>query len=49
MPIEQVSSWILGCASAVFTDFEQLKDFLRGKFASTPKPELSELEPVDTP
>lgn len=49
MPVEQVSSWILGCASAVFTDFEQLKDFLRGKFAAVPKPELSELEPVDTP
>jgi hypothetical protein len=49
MPVEQVSGWILGCASEVFTDFEQLKDFLRGKFAAVPKPELAELEPVDTP
>ena len=49
MPIDEVSSWILGCASEVFTDFEQLKDFLGKKFASVPKPELSELEPVDTP
>jgi hypothetical protein len=31
----------------VFTDFDQLKNFLRQKFAAVPKPELT--EPVETP
>ncbi len=29
VPVEQVSGWILGCASHVFTDFQQLRNFLR--------------------
>jgi hypothetical protein len=49
LPVEQVSGWILGCASEVFPDFEQLKTFLRTKFSSVPKPELAELEPVEAP
>lgn len=31
MPLEKVSGWILGCATEVFTDFEQLKTFLTGR------------------
>lgn len=33
MPIERVSGWILGCATEVFFDFEQLKSYLAVKFA----------------
>jgi len=33
MPLERVSGWILGCASEVFEDFGQLKQFLRTKHA----------------
>jgi hypothetical protein len=29
MPAEKVSGWILGCASEVFTSFEELEDFFR--------------------
>lgn len=29
MPIELLSGWILGCSTQIFTDFEQLKNFLR--------------------
>lgn len=35
MPLEKVSGWILGCASEVFTDFEQLKSFLTVQYASS--------------
>ncbi|MFB3815527.1 MAG: hypothetical protein ACE14L_15595 [Terriglobales bacterium] len=28
VPVEQVSGWVLGCATEVFTGFEQLRDFL---------------------
>jgi hypothetical protein len=31
MPLEQVSGWILGCATQVFTDFEKLHAFLSAK------------------
>ncbi len=31
MPLDQVSGWMLGCASGVFTDFDQLRGFLREK------------------
>jgi hypothetical protein len=31
MPVERVSGWILGCASEVFGDFEELRAFLLGK------------------
>lgn len=33
MPLEKVSGWILGCATEVFTDFEQLKSHLALKYA----------------
>ncbi len=33
MPIEKVSGWILGCATEVFFDFEQLKSYLASKYA----------------
>ena len=29
MPLEKVSGWILGCATEVFTNFDQLKVFLK--------------------
>jgi len=34
MPTEKVSGWILGCASEVFDNFEQLRSFLRTKHAA---------------
>lgn len=34
LPIEQVSGWILGCATRVFTDFQQLRTFLAAEFAA---------------
>lgn len=34
MPLENVSGWILGCATEVFEDFEQLQEFLAAKFAA---------------
>ena len=38
MPVAQVSGWILGCASEVFTTFADLEIFLQAKYAS---PQLS--------
>jgi hypothetical protein len=35
MPQEQISGWVLGCATQVFGSFEQLQDFLAAKFAAT--------------
>jgi hypothetical protein len=34
MPQEQISGWILGCASEVFRSFEELQEFLAAKFAA---------------
>jgi len=34
MPLERVSGWILGCASEVFTDFEELRLFLAEKYGT---------------
>jgi hypothetical protein len=34
MSRQQISSWILGCATEVFNDFEQLKRFLSQKYAA---------------
>jgi len=31
MPIEQVSGWLLGCATEVFTSFHELQEFLSAK------------------
>ena len=32
LPIEEISSWILGCTSEVFTNFGQLKTFLLQRY-----------------
>jgi hypothetical protein len=34
MPLGQVSGWILGCATEVFENFSQLREFLAAKFAA---------------
>lgn len=34
MPVEEISGWILGCATEVFNDFEELKAFLSRKYAA---------------
>jgi hypothetical protein len=31
MPVEQISGWILGCATEIFADFEELERFLRSE------------------
>lgn len=31
LPVEQVSGWVLGCASGVFASFDELRDFLSRK------------------
>jgi hypothetical protein len=31
LPAEQVSGWILGCASQVFSSFEELQEYLAKK------------------
>ena len=31
LPIDQVSGWILGCASQVFPDFNELREYLSNK------------------
>jgi hypothetical protein len=31
LPVEQVSGWILGCASQIFPDFEELREYLEKK------------------
>jgi len=31
VPVAQISGWILGCATEVFTSFEQLKEHLRAE------------------
>jgi nucleoside 2-deoxyribosyltransferase len=33
MPVEQVSGWLLGCATEVFTSFHELQEFLSAKSA----------------
>ena len=32
IPVEQMSSWIIGCTTELFTDFEALKAFLRQQY-----------------
>ncbi len=34
LPLEQVSGWILGCATQVLPDFRQLREFLSAEFAA---------------
>jgi nucleoside 2-deoxyribosyltransferase len=33
VPIEDMSGWLLGCASEVFTDFESFREFMSGRMA----------------
>jgi hypothetical protein len=33
VPVTQISGWILGCSTHVFSDFEQLQSFLADKYA----------------
>jgi len=33
LPVHQISGWILGCSSQVFTSFDELKKLLRGKYS----------------
>lgn len=32
LPIAEITGWILGCATEIFTDFEELKRFLKRKY-----------------
>lgn len=34
IPVESISSWIIGCTTEIFSDFDALKNFLREKFAT---------------
>jgi len=34
MPVEQISGWILGCATEVFSSFEEFNQFMNSKFAA---------------
>jgi hypothetical protein len=34
MPLEQISSWIIGCSTQIFKDKSSLKKFLRQKYGS---------------
>lgn len=33
IPVEQISGWLLGCATEVFTSFEEFQEFLRAQSA----------------
>lgn len=34
MPVEQISGWLLGCATEVFTSFEEFNEFINIKLAA---------------
>jgi nucleoside 2-deoxyribosyltransferase len=34
MPVEQISGWLLGCATEVFPSFEDFKEFVSSKLAA---------------
>jgi len=34
MPVEQISGWLLGCATEVFSSFEEFNDFMNTKLAA---------------
>lgn len=36
IPLTQISSWIIGCTSEIFQDFDSLKVFLRSHFPRNP-------------
>lgn len=31
LPVEKLNGWVLGCASHIFADFEELREYLAGK------------------
>jgi len=49
LPTDQISGWILGCATRVFTDFDQLKEFLARHYAATGPWEYELLFPHSAP
>jgi hypothetical protein len=34
MPVEHISGWLLGCATEVFTSFEEFNEFMNSKLAA---------------
>src|SRR6185503_4155056 len=34
MPVEQISGWLLGCATEVFANFEEFQEFMNSKLAA---------------
>jgi hypothetical protein len=34
MPVEQISGWLLGCATEVFAGFEEFHEFMNSKLAA---------------
>lgn len=34
MPVEQISGWLLGCATEVFSSFEEFNEFMNSKLAA---------------
>ena len=38
MPVGQISGWILGCATAVFSNFEELKEYLADQYSRSKVP-----------
>ncbi|HFE64163.1 MAG TPA: hypothetical protein ENK14_07090 [Caldithrix sp.] len=35
IPLAEMSSWIIGCTTRIFSDFDQLRNFLRNEFRDT--------------
>jgi nucleoside 2-deoxyribosyltransferase len=46
VPVEQVSGWILGCATRVFPGFEELQEYLGVQFAENALPSC-ERDPIE--
>src|SRR4051794_25858389 len=47
MPLEKISGWVLGCASEVFADFEQLRNGFAAKDTKEHEAKAEELTIVD--
>ncbi|MGI9101003.1 MAG: hypothetical protein ACR2IF_01040 [Terriglobales bacterium] len=49
MPVGDISGWILGCATAVFENFDDLRSHLRAQFGAVPQSSLAtDHRPLDT-
>jgi nucleoside 2-deoxyribosyltransferase len=48
MPVEQISGWLLGCATEVFMSFEEFQEFISRRTASGPANETGGLEVKET-